>query len=220
MSRIVAPILLRRENKRYILLNVIVEIDGSIYFTFPKKPKRHLLMENEKTYSKVAYIQNKRILKELDKEKAIIDPKISFHPRDMIVHVNTNSTKEKGIDYPILNAFGSEHKKMIYLLQVIFPNDLDCFDEYNKHKHNDYIEIDYTPVDDNFKLEFVIHSNDVEVFPHDLPYSKNREYRFGYNLPCEQYSFSVFCSTIKNCDLKEILININTKEKSCIYLLN
>ncbi len=218
MSRIVAPILLRRENKRYILLNVIVEVDGSIYFTFPKKPKRCLLMENEKTYSKLDYIQNKRVLKKLD--KVIIDPKISFHPRDMIVHINSNDVKGKNYDYPILNAFGSEHKKMIYLLQIIFPNDLNCFDEYNKHKHNDYIEIDYTPVDDNLMLEFIIHSNDVEVFPKDLTFSKNREYRFGYNLPCEQYSFSVFCSTIKKCELKEILININTKEKSCIYLLN
>lgn len=220
MSYSVAPIFLKSKNKRYILLNVITESDGSIYFTFPKKPKRRLLMGSEKIYSNVSYVQNKRTLKALDKEKAITDPKISFHPRDMIVHINSNIEKGKISEYPILNIYGSKNKKMIYLLQVIFPNDLDCFDEYNKHKHNDYIEIDFTPIDDNFMLEFVIHSSDVEVLPNDLPFSKNREYRFGYNLPCEQYSFSVFCSTLKNCELKEILININTKEKSCIYLLN
>ncbi len=217
-KNLVTPILLERNNKRYILMNFVFGSDNSIYITFPSKKKRFISKEFIKEYEKKDYMEHVILLDEYIKDN--IEPKISFHPRDMIVHVNSNISKGLSPNYELLNISPIEDKLFVYLIQVVFPNDVNFFDEYNNKKHPNQVLIQYTPNNDSLSLEFIIHSNDIIPVSESLPFSKNRNYMFGYNFDSPyQYSYSIFVSTL-NTETKNILVNLNTKDRNCIYTID
>ena len=219
MSRkLVTPILLEKGGKKFILMNFVFETDDSIYITFPSKKERYISKFATKSYDESAYSEH--IVKLTDFDTDNVEPKISFHPRDMIIHVNSNITKNFGKDYKLLNVSPDKNKLFVYLLQVIFPNNIAFFDEYNKTKHNDFVVINHISNSDSISLEFIIHSNDIKPTPECLPYSKNRNYCFGYTFDSPyKYTFSIFVSTIKS-ETNNLLINLNTKEIDCIYTID
>lgn len=199
-------------------MNFIFESDNSIYITFPSKKGRYISREFIKDYEQKEYSEQVISLREFKKYN--IEPKISFHPRNMIVHVNSNISKNISNDYELLNVSPIKGKVFIYLLQVIFPNDISFYDEYNKTKHSDQLVIQHTPDNDSLSLEFIIHSNDICPTHKSLPFSKNRNYRFGYNfISPYQYSYSIFVSTLRT-ETNNILINLNTKNAVCIYTID
>jgi len=213
------PILLEHDGKKYQLMNIsFASNDDSIYITFPSKKIRYISKSSIKEYDKRDYSKHTRKLEEYSKDN--VDPKISFHPRDMIVHVNSNVTRGISDDYKVLNVFPVEGMISIYLLQVILPSDVSFYDEYSKTKHSNYVVIQYTPNNDVLCLEFMIHSNDIQPTVNALPICKNRNYRFGYNFDSgRNYTYSIFVSTLNGCQTNNILISLNTKEKSCIYTI-
>ena len=213
------PILLERDGKKYQLMNISFSSnDDSIYITFPSKKTRYISRSSVKEYDKREYSEHIRKLEEYSKNN--VDPKISFHPRDMIVHVNSNVTRGISDDYKVLNVFPVEGMISVYLLQVILPSDVSFYDEYNKTKHSNYVVIQYTPNNDVLCLEFMIHSNEIQPTVNALPINKNRNYRFGYNFDSgRNYTYSIFVSTLNGCRTNNILIILNTKEKSCIYTI-
>lgn len=214
-KNLVTPILLERNGKRYILMNFVFESDNSIYITFPSKKGRFISKEFIKEYENKDYSEHVISLEEYTRNN--IEPKISFHPRDMIVHVNSNISKELSSNYELLNISPIEDKLFVYLLQVIFPNDINFFDEYNKTKHPDYVIIQHNHNNDSLLLEFIIHSNDIIPTIESLPFSKDRNYKFGYNFDSPyQYSYSIFVSSL-NTETNNILINLNTKDKNYMY---
>ena len=214
------PILLERDGKKYLLMNIsFASNDDSMYITFPFKRKRYISRCSIKEYDKRDYSEHTRKLKKYSKEN--VDPKISFHPRDMIVHVNSNMSGGISDNYPILNVFPVKGMISVYLLQVILPSDVSFYDEYNKENKPNYVVIQYTPNNDVLCLEFIIHSNEIQPTRNALPICKNRNYRFGYNFDSgRNYSYSIFVSTLNGCNTGVILAVLNTKEKSCIYTID
>ena len=93
------PIILNKDGKEYILMNIRLEDDGSIYFDFPylKSNKRRIV---EYRIQKLKQ-KNFKPLKPYTKENE--DIHISFHPRDMIIHVRSNKYGPLSNDYPIKN---------------------------------------------------------------------------------------------------------------------
>ncbi|HIS90096.1 MAG TPA: hypothetical protein IAC20_00350 [Candidatus Faecisoma merdavium] len=217
-KNLVTPILLERNNKKYILMNFVFESDNSIYITFPSKKGRYISKEYIKEYEQKEYSEHVISLQEYRKDN--IEPKISFHPRNMIVHVNSNVSKNISNDYELLDVSPIKGKVFVYLLQVIFPNNINFYDDYNKTKHPDQIVIQHTPDNDSLSLEFIIHSNDIYPTFESLPFSKNRNYRFGYRFDSPyKYSYSIFVSTLST-ETKSILINLNTKNMVCMYTID
>ena len=149
-KKLVVPILLERGNKKYILMNFVFEDDDSIYITFPSKKGRHISKGSVKDYNDKKYSEHIIKLEDFDNDN--VEPKISFHPRDMIIHVNFNITKNIGKDYKLLNVSLVKEKLSVYPLQVIIPNDINFFDEYNKNKHQDFVVINHLPNKDSLSL--------------------------------------------------------------------
>ncbi len=217
-KNLVTPILLERDNKKYILMNLIFESDDSIYITFPSKKERYISKEIIKEYENKDYSENVFSLKEYNKNN--IEPKISFHPRDMIVHVNSNILKKLSSNYDLLNVSPIEDMLFVYLLQVVFPSDINFFEENNKKKHSDYIVIQHTPNNDSLSLEFIIHSREFIPTSENLPFSKNRNYITSYYIDSPyKYSYTVFISTL-NSKIENIIVNLNTKDKYCIFTID
>ncbi len=218
-KKLSTPILLERDGKKYQLMNITFSnSDDSIYITFPSKKTRYITRSSIKEYDKKEYSEHVRQLEEYSKNN--IDPKISFHPRDMIVHVNSNVSGGISDNYPILNIFPVEGMISVYLLQIILPGDVSFYDEYTKNKPN-YVVIQYTPNNDALCLEFIIHSNEIQPTSNALPICKNRNYRFGYTFDSgRNYTYSIFGSTLSGSRTGVILMVLNTKEKSCIYTID
>ncbi len=217
-KNLVTPILLERNKKRYILMNIVFENDNSIYITFPSKKGRYISKRAINEYEDKDYSERVISLEEYNKNN--VEPKISFHPRDMIIHVNSNISKGLSSNYELLNVLPIENELFVYLLQVIFPSDINFYDEYNKTKHPDYVVIQHIPNNDVLSLELIIHSNDIIPTCENLPFSKNRNYAFGCNFDSPyQYSCSIFVSTL-NTETNNILINLNTKDYNCVYTID
>lgn len=215
-KKVRTSILLKQDNKYYVLTNIIFTKDNSIYCTFPGKYSKYIEKESVSEYINTDYIERERVLNELDLDNE--QPKISFHPRDMIVHVNSNITKSISDDYHILNVADDSHL-FCYLLQIIFPNNLDYYEEYQKDITEEYV-IPYEPNNDSLNLEFIIHDSDIYANESCLPYSKNR--RLFMYATCEidyKYTYTVFCSRL-NTITENVIININSKNKNCIYVMN
>lgn len=222
-KNLATPILYLKNDKKYILMTIAFSEDGSIYFSFPSNQKRVLSSSSIKEYENVEYIERTRNLEKID--NGILEPKISFHPKDMIVHVNTNQSREKSEDLKLYNVSGDDEILVSYLLQVLFTRNEQFYTEYNKTKHSDYLVIEDSKLEDNeiICLEFFVHSKDVIIPNESLPFSKNRNLKVGYNFggSNSDYTYTMFISTLNddNSNNNFILFNINTRYKNCIYTI-
>lgn len=220
---IATPILLKKDNKYYILMTVLLAQDGSIYFNFPSKEDRRLSKYSKRNYENVNYKESFVYLKPMT--DIVREPKVSFHPRDMILHVNTNQSCNKVENYKVYNSIDLQNKLITYFLQVVFTRDISFYKEYNIKRHSDNIVIVDSNLKDNeiLSLEFILHSADLDNDKIYLPYSKNRNLKHSFRFmgTNSNYSYTVFISTlINNHDNGNILINLNSTETNCIYTID
>ena len=222
----VSPILIKDKGKVYRILNIIYSSDNSIYFSFPSNKKRRILTYNEEKFNKENYTESLRNLIEFENENE--EPKVSFHapnsehPDSMVVHINSNKIGKIIPTRDVLDV-GDNKEVFIYLLQIIIPNDLSFFDEYN-NKHNKYIEIDNSKLDnETLSLEFIIHSNNINTEEYYLPYSKNRNFRCAKTfITSNKLTCSVVISTLRNSINNvndSLLLSINTKDTNGLYAI-
>lgn len=212
-------IIMKRDNKYYLLMNIIFTKDNSIYMTFPYNGGRYISKEYIKEYDDSEYSEHTINLEDYKKDN--IEPKISFHPKDMIVHINSNISRRLGDDYKLLNIAPFNDALFVYLLQVIFPSDINFYDEVDISNYTDYVIIDYYPNNDYLSLEFIIHTLDCIPTVESLPYSKRRNYRFGYTFDSPyKYTYSIFVSTFEGEGTSNIIATINTKERVCFYTID
>lgn len=220
------PILVDYNGEKHILMEIICEKDDSIYFSFPRKDKYIINTIDIKKYSNKEYEEGERKLQKI--EKLYEGPKISFHPRDMIVHVKSEDNNRVEDDYPILNI-DPEGKVFCYLLQIIFPLDLDFFDIYNKTKHpkfliiNDADKVDISQFDlkkYNLVLEIFVHSSEYEPNESCLPRFNNRQYKYmATSQTSDKYTYTIVVSQMDSCLENGVLININTKYEDILYTM-
>lgn len=154
-------------------------------------------------------------------QKKYENPKISFHPGKMVVHINSNNNHVKK-DYKIFNAATGEHF-LCYLLQIVYPIDFSIFDEYNKAKDNSFLINDEEFNDlfegNNLSLEIFIHSKGL-VFTDDIIPKAKRNVKYvktyyGFG----KYDITVLVSELTTSSNESVLVNINTLEKNLIYNL-
>lgn len=215
-KNLVTPILFEKDGKKYKLLNIIFGKENSLYFSFPSKQGRYIELESIKKYTNKNYEEVERTLLPYEKENT--EPKVSFHPRNMIVHVNSNISKYLSADYEMLNIHPDKNKLFVYLLQILFPTNVDFYDECTEIKHEHYIAVQEPPKDEIINLEFIIHTTGIVPIEEALPISKARKLKeyYTYESPYE-YTYTLFNSTIKSELNNEIILNLNTNEDSCIY---
>lgn len=215
-KNLVTPILFEKDGEKYKLLNIIFGKENSLYFSFPSKQGRYIELESIKKYTNKNYEEVERTLLPYEKENT--EPKVSFHPRNMIVHVNSNISKYLSADYEMLNIHPDKNKLFVYLLQILFPTNVDFYDECTEIKHEHYIMVQEPPKDEIINLEFIIHTTGIVPIEEALPISKARKLKeyYTYESPYE-YTYTLFNSTIKNELNNEIILNLNTNEDSCIY---
>lgn len=216
------PILVNCNGKVVRIMQIIFDDDNSIYFTFPRKRGYEINGINVEKYLDVDYCEKVRRLN--TNIELYNNPKISFHPRDMIVHTKTSTNVKVEDDYKVFNVLNDQNDFFYYCLQVVLPNDENFFDEFNKTKYNNkYYINDLYDIDINnksYSIELCIHSSYIEPDEKWLPFSKNR------NLLCyvtirapKKYSVTFFISDgIDNND-NSMLLNINTLNESMIYTL-
>jgi hypothetical protein len=200
-------------------MEIIYEKDDSIYFVFPRRKQFVLDSISEKKFYKCDYKEVKREFKNLCKKYK--NPKVSFHPGKMVVHVNSfnNHVKE---DHKIYNAINNKYGLLCYLVQVVFPIDLSIFDEYNKVNNDSLIiNCDNSDIsgDKNISLEIFIHSSNIEINEDVLPvFKRDFKYMFTYNSGFD-YSVTVSVSKLDSKNNDCIILNINTLDRSIIYTL-
>lgn len=215
------PILLKYKEDNLLLLEIICDPDGSIYFSFPRKKGFVLDRISEKKFYKSDYIETSRAF--MDACKKYVNPKISFHPGKMRVHINAGRNVVK-YDYEILNI-GTEGLLFCYLLQIVLPSSFDLFDVYRKERPEKLTinEDDSLPLDaKNISLEFFIHSSSIEPTMDALP--RGKRYFYGFHTFYSPYDYTItmaVCKLAKESTLanKDILVNLNTKDKSVMYFL-
>lgn len=213
------PIIWEYQNKQYLLMNVILTKDNSIYFTFPSNNKRYISKIRMKRFDNTNYVEHN--LKLIDYDKENLEPKISFHPKGMIAHVNSNITKKISNDFPLLNISATKSKLITYFLQIIFPANPELYKEYTDTKHKDKLIIRYLPHNDILNIEIILHSKDIYPDPRYLPPFVIRNFKFYSNLRSPyKYSYSIFVSTLPNNSSKNIAITLNTKYQYCTYILD
>lgn len=216
------PILANCNGKTIRIMQIIFDDDNSIYFTFPRKREYEINGINVEEYLDVDYCERERTL-DTDIE-LYNNPKVSFHPRDMIVHTKTSSNVRVEEDYKVFNVLNDDNYFFYYFLQLILPSDSSFFDEFNKTKYNNKYNLsDLLNIDINSKsycIEICIHSSEIEPDESFLPYSKNRNLLAYLTIESpKKYSVTLFISDgIKNKG-KSMLLNINTLNKSMIYTL-
>lgn len=223
MKKVTTPVLLKRDNKIIRLLNITYEADDSIYISFPRKKGYTLNKTSEKKYEKTYdVVEVKRKLHSTDEEYNI--PKISFHPRNITMHVKSSDNKRVNSEYLLHNFSSDKRFLLIPFAQIIFPNNYQIFDEYDKTKYKDKIEIPDIIKNNNelISLEIFIHTQNSTITEENLPFSKNRNFKFVVSyFGDNKYSCSVAVSTIPthSSDSSTITIAINTEESAVLYSL-
>lgn len=214
-------IVIKRNNKFCHAMNIIFTKDGSIYFSFPHSKGWKIQKYLNKRFQIATFRGKKTRL--FSYEAINKEPKISFHPREKIVHVNSNNTGRVSEDYQLLNVSRYKDQLFCYLLQVSFPDDPNEYDEFVGNVIDPYksFVIDYTPVNDHLVIEFILHTKFESVTPLDLPESKVRTFRFWRQFYSEYspYMLSVFVSTFNTEINKDVTICLNTKSNALFYKL-
>lgn len=223
------PILIEHKGKVLRLMEIVYEKDNSMYFVFPRKKGYKVDKICVKDYSKKELAENEHeedILQLDNINKIYYNPKISFHPRDMIVHIKSQDNQMVKENYEIYNI-APTGELFCYLIQIIFPLNFIVFDEYRKTKYknslniNNHQNIDKSKLnfdDNNLSIEIFIHSNDIEPTEKNLPFSLNRDFKYmatfkGDNL----FSHTIVVSEIDANNKDSVLICINTKWHYIVY---
>ena len=210
-------VILNRNNKFGLIMKIIFANDGSIYFTFPNDNKTSIKSYINRRYSTTIY-EGKKI-KPYPFENENEEPKISLHPRDMIVRVNSNKSGRISENYEIYNASNDKSLLNCYLMQLTILDDVNRY-QVVEPKEGDFI-IQYNPFMDHISLEIIIHSKILNVYPTDLPMNKKRTFReyIEYYSKNNPYVCSVFLSTMPVINSNRFLICINSKRENIIYEL-
>lgn len=225
------PILIEHDGKILRLMEIVYEKDNSMYFVFPRKNGYKIDKICIKEYSKNELSENEHeenILQLDDINKIYCNPKISFHPRDMIVHIKSQDNRMVKENYEIYNI-APAGELFCYLIQIIFPLNFTAFDEYKKTKYKNVLNINNNPnidksklnfANNNLNIEIFIHSNGIEPTEKNLPFSLNRNFKYmatfeGDNL----FSHTIVVSEIDANNEDSVLICINTKWHCLVYTL-
>jgi hypothetical protein len=126
-------VLIDKKGKLYKLLYLIFSEDGSIYLTYPRK-QGYKIVSNFNVPAPKG--KKKKTVEFKRKDSNCCRPKISFHPKEMIIHLETDVNKFFNTDKAILNR-GVE-ALATPLCQVLTPFDIDFLDLYSQKKeyHN------------------------------------------------------------------------------------
>lgn len=221
-------ILVEKDNKYYLLMEIIIESDNSIYFMFPNKDRLKYNSELVKKYYKGDFLESKNTLNETSKKYE--DPRITFHPGKMIVHINSNVLKVKK-DFEVLNI-DPEGGIFCNLLQAVFAANLDFFDIYRRKiddnclilNKNEFPNSELLSVDEkNISFEVIVHSSQyTPSLPECLPKAK-RDFKylaiFNTNKSLTiSIAVSNLCSK-SEFEKDEILVLLNTLEKCVMFTL-
>ena len=213
------PILFKYNNKIYRILEFIYRQDDSIFFVIPRKEGFYLDNSSEKKFYKKDYTEVKREFK--GESKKYKNPKISFHPGKMVVHINSNNNHVKK-DYKIYNAATGEHL-LCYLLQIVYPIDFSIFDEYYKSKDNSLLINDKEFNDlfegNNLSLEIFIHSKGLVITDDIIPKAKRNIKYIKTYYGLGKYDITVLVSELTTSSNASVLVNINTLKKNLLYNL-
>lgn len=209
------PILYEKNYKRYYVMNISMpRSDNSLYFTFPHNPNRRIINGALSKYSKN---DEEKVIDLQEGFEENEDIKVSFHPNEMIVHVNSNSTKKKSNDYKVFNSIPYKDKYIIHLLQVIIPNNEEIFNIYNKNKYQNTITILNSCTNKTgISFEFIVHSSDIKITPMHFLSKDIVFYKTFDSLSKTTYSVGV--SGINN-NSNSILLSINTKDDAVYYTI-
>lgn len=212
------PILINDNGIIRRIMNVIYEKDGSIYFVFPRKGAYHLNRIRENKYSGRKH--NRVRLKTV--KESYKNPKISFHPGKMIMHVMSEDRKNIKSDYNLYN-FEKNGDIGIYFCQILLPKDLSIFDVYNKTKYNHFFTIENVDLTQgNVGIEVIIHNSGYEYDCCVLPECSTRNFLYStvYDSPTP-YTCSFFISTYSlGNDLEAPLISLSATDEYLLYYLD
>ena len=210
-----APILIQSGGKRYRIMNVSLGNDGSYYISFPKSNGYHVDKSANNQYLNAAYAERTIQLEEINGDFHC--PKISFHPQRQTIHIKTDTGERfNGKEYGLFNFAGTSSEFLCPVLQVILPNDLRLFEEYNKTKyeHICYINDSRNVMDKAISLYLYIHT--IGTIP-DIKYiSKGKTKYIWYttmktNAP---FTFSIFYGEIDASSAQsQFMLCVNTKEE-------
>ena len=110
------PIFLEKDGKKYIMCNVVMMEDNSLYLNFPfDGSPRKVYSTDSHTFeftNNIGEVNFKSYSEENE------DVKLSFHPAKMIVHVNSNITGRISKDYELFNSSGIEGKYAFNLFHI------------------------------------------------------------------------------------------------------
>ena len=222
-SDIKIPVYLSRKSQWLYLMLIVIRNDNSIYFEFPRKKGYFLDMVSEKRFYKGEARMTTRNFIELPKKYE--NPKISFHPGKMVVHINSGNYRVKK-DCKVLNI---APKGLCYceLLQVVFPLCENMYDGYiRKRYHENRLVInaqDDLSLDGGvFSLDIIINSSKIEPNPYGFctvgrEYLASAKFDSGKDLTITIGIFS-YNTNEKNSE-NNIVLNINTLEKNVIYVM-
>ncbi len=212
------PVLFLKNNKRLKLMYITYGEDDSIYITFPRKKGYILKEKNEMNYGFKGEVKIPFRKSELEYES----PKISFHPRDFIVHVRSSDGKTINKSYKLSNRSEDKNKLLIPFVQIVFPNNFDYFDEYVKEKYKNPLEIKEERPSNNFLgIEIFIHSKDCYLAAEDLPFPEKRKLSWAVKYTGNsKYTCSLFGSEIDNLEgncSNSIEAVLHSDEKALIF---
>lgn len=208
------------------LFEFIISPDGSIYFVFPRKKGYIVDKYSENKFYKGDCVVKKRKLRDMNKKYD--NPKISFHPGKKVIHISSNKNVIK-YDTNIYN-FAPPNYEIYYLLQIVFPLNYANFDEYKKNINKHEILIlnnnyklkpdDLSIYNKNLSIELVVHTND--ILPEPIRKFKRKIIFATTFISPYNYYVTLFMSELPskaNKENSDILVNINTQNKSIMYYI-
>lgn len=218
------PIYLSNKNDWLLLMLIVISSDNSIYFSFPRKKGYYLSKLSEKTFYKGESRMTQREFIELSKKYE--NPKISFHPGKMAVHISAGEYKVKK-DYDVLNI-APNGMICCELLQVIFPLSEDIYDSFIKKKYHDnrFVINGVGKLRMNgglFSINVIIHSSSFIPNPNmhpvkEMKYLTSATFNSGKDITITIAFFSH--KKVKKNMYNDIVLNINTLKKSVIYVMS
>ena len=210
------PIFLEKDGKKYIMCNVVMMEDNSLYLNFPFEgnPRKVYSTDTHKfkfindNFAKVNF-------KNYPEENE--DVKLSFHPAKMIVHVNSNLTGRISDDYELFNSSGIERKYAFNLFHILLPNDVNFYKEYNRTRHKNFIALFTENIKSKYiYLEIIVHSND--IYPDSTCFKSGNGLKIWTFNSLTSTSYSIGVSEYDGIlDEKSIYTIINTKNEALIY---
>ena len=150
----------------------------------------------------------------------VLNPKISFHPRDFIFHIKSSNSAKYDKDYRLYNFQPLGQGLVCYFMQIVLPSNIELLAEYNLGKHKVECIIDYLDIEKILSIYVVIHSS--ELMPlNELPFKSNTIYKLHSTLLVEYgLTFSYYVSYLPFNKSNNLTIAINTLYEALLLTID